>query len=583
MKPKNNMKNIFSNIGKTILCIALPLSASQGFLSSCSDYLYIKPLNEIVEENYWDRKEDVESILYGCYSGLQEADCLKRMFIWGEVRSENITYAAESSENELRQIIGENILETNKYVKWKDFYQVINRCNTLIEHAPDVQAIDPNYNVAEMKAHIAEAVWIRSLCYFYLARTFRDIPYTDKASSSDKDIEKDYALDPTPLQDVLKILAEDLEEVMEDVLRYYPLDGYSHAIYNPTNTSRVTKCAFYALLADIYLWQNNYEKVLVYTDKVFKYKNDLYEDAKLEDEDYVANLEMYFKKYPLYPQKYNSNTIGYAYNRIFGDGNSFESIFELYFYNNQSIENEIVKTFFGDPSKSSSQAGQFKAPSATCGGIYDGSNDRTPFKSCDYRPVMYASKTDKDYLIRKYYWDEVEVTATNLNNVEPPTSGYSSSKSFSNWIIYRTAEVMLMRAEALIEMGSTEQLAEAFELISALYNRGCVLKESDSKCLQADDYKTQETMRQLLRDERNRELMFEGKRWFDLVRFTLRQPDNNELINIVTAKQKERPTAVRIQLKSRDALFWPYEKTELDINKHLTQNSAYLTTETIEK
>jgi len=576
------MKNIFSNIGKFILCTALPLSAGQGFLSSCSDYLYIKPLNEIVEENYWDRKEDVESVLYGCYSGLQEADCLKRMFIWGEARSENITYASASTENELRQIIGENILETNKYIKWKDFYQVINRCNTLIEHAPDVQAIDPNYNVADMKAHIAEAVWIRTLCYFYLARTFRDIPYTDKASSSDKNIEEDYALAPTPLQDLLKILAEDLEETMNDALRYYPLEGASHAIYNKNNTSRVTKCAYYALLADIYLWQNNYEKVLEYTDKVFQYKNDLYEDAKLEDEDYVANIEMFCKKYPLIPQKYSSSTIGYAYNNIFGTGNSFESIFELYFYDQKSPENQIVKTFFGDPSQSS-QAGQFKAPSATVGGIYDNSNENTPYKSCDYRPVMFSKKDDTNFLIRKYYWTEVEVTSTTLNNTEPPATGYPSSKAYQNWIIYRTAEVMLMRAEALIELGSQEQMTEAFDLISAIYNRGCVLKDADSKCLQASDYNTQEDMRQLLRDERNRELMFEGKRWFDLVRFTLRQPDNNALINTVTPKQRERPTAVRIQLKSRDALFWPYEKTELEINKNLKQNSAYLTTETIAK
>lgn len=571
------MNNKISKIGKLILSVALPLGAAQGIVSSCQDYLYIKPLNQIVEDNYWDRKEDVESVLYGCYSGLQEKGCLQRMFVWGEVRSENITYTS-STTTPLKQIIGENILETNEWVKWKDFYQVINRCNTVILNAPKVQELDPNYNESDMLGHIAEATWIRSLCYFYLVRTFRDIPYTNKPSINDKNIEQDYALAPLPMQELLTTINDDLEAVMDDALRYFPLKRNSHAIFNDDNTSRVTKCAFYALLADINLWRNQFDKVLDYSDKVFQYKRDLYEDAKKEDEDYVEGIELINDKYLLIPEKYLSNTIGYAYKQIFGTGNSFESIFELYFEDTKSPENEIVKTFFGNRDHSVGEcAGHYKVRALS----FEGDNDL--FAKTDYRAAEYFENKDPDYPIRKYYYSRVEITPNMGATKDPQMNPSVSSQSYQNWIIYRMTDVMLMRAEALIELGGKEQMEEAFELISTVYNRGNVLKSTDADCLKAEEFDSQEKMRELIKKERNRELIFEGKRWFDLVRFALREGSNDQLINTVVAKQKERPTAVRIQLRSRDALFWPYEKTEIDVNKNLTQNSAYITNETSQK
>lgn len=574
------MKNITSKIGKFVLCMALPLGTAQGFLSSCSDYLYIKPLNEIVEENYWDRKEDVESILYGCYSGMQEPDFMKRVFLWGEARSENVTYASQSTETELRYIVGENILETNKYLKWKDFYQVINRCNTLIYNAPNVQAIDPNYSENDMNVHIAEATWIRTLCYFYLVRTFRDVPYTNKPSVNDKNIEEDYALPPVPMDEMLKILSSDLEAVMNNALRYFPLERYGHALNNPSNTSRVTKCAFYALLCDIYLWQGEWQKVIEYSDKVFQYKMALYEDAKAESERMVEDIELSFNKYPLYTDKFQSGKIyGYSYNKIFGEGNSFESIFELYFEDQKSTTNEIVKTFFVNPEDG--RVGQFMAPPLVFANIY--SKDNKIYNATDFRPVSFFLNDETTYPITKYYYYDVRIEPNPLEGKDPTPHGSSFSKAFANWIVYRLTDVMLMRAEALIQLGTDEQMAEAFELISAVYNRGNALKPTDEDCLKAEDYPSKEDMLDLVLLERNRELLFEGKHWFDWVRFTLREKDNQKMIQAVTTKQKERKTAVQIQLRPRDALFWPYEKDELKINKHLKQNSAYITNETTQR
>ena len=61
------MKNIKSLI--TIVLLG-------GALTSCNDFLNLEPLNDIVLENFWTDKSDVESVLLGAYSALQSEDCI---------------------------------------------------------------------------------------------------------------------------------------------------------------------------------------------------------------------------------------------------------------------------------------------------------------------------------------------------------------------------------------------------------------------------------------------------------------------------------------------------------------------------
>ena len=90
-------------------------------LPACDDFLSIVPLNEVV----------LISVVNSCYAQLESGDCLKRMLVWGELRSDNLTTGAGAPQDILR-IAEENLLETNGYAKWESFYQCINRCNTVI-------------------------------------------------------------------------------------------------------------------------------------------------------------------------------------------------------------------------------------------------------------------------------------------------------------------------------------------------------------------------------------------------------------------------------------------------------------------
>ena len=180
-------------------------------VSSCNDYLTLMPLNEIVMENFWTNKDDVESVLLGAYASLESKDCVIRMSIWGEMRSDNIT-AGKSPSDDILQILRDNILATNSWTKYKCFYEAINNANTVLYFAPGVNEIDPNYTRGQYEADRAEAIAIRSLCYWYLIRAYKDVPYTTEPSIDDT---KDFFVGQTPFDSILNCLIRDLEGIKD--------------------------------------------------------------------------------------------------------------------------------------------------------------------------------------------------------------------------------------------------------------------------------------------------------------------------------------------------------------------------------
>ena len=190
-------------------------------LTSCADFLEIKDQREIILEDFWNEKADVENIVSGCYSALQDGEARKRMMVWGEFRSDNIMSGNNiNSDMNLANVLKENITAKNPFTKWVYFYDVINRCNTVIKYAPEVAAKDPAYTEGDLKANIAEVTALRSLCYFYLIRTFRDVPFSREAYTDDNQV---MDLPATPFKDVLHNIINDLESVKGDAVTRYPV------------------------------------------------------------------------------------------------------------------------------------------------------------------------------------------------------------------------------------------------------------------------------------------------------------------------------------------------------------------------
>lgn len=568
--------NIHKYINKVTAALMLPLGiVGGGILTSCSDFLEILPLNEVVRENYWTEKADVTSVLFSCYESLESQESLMRMGIWGELRSDNITPGRQASYD-VAEMLKENILPTSSLVKWDVMYQTINRCNTVIYFAPEVEQKDPNYQYSELQANIAEATFIRDLCYFYLLRSFRDVPITFEPSIDDQ---RDFQIPPTKFENGLDTLIADLKKVENIAVRRYVDDSrmsnYSASQSAYENSSRVTRYAIYALLADLNLWRGNYQEVVKYCDLIIDYKKQQYADKKIQ----LGNLnDMYeFNDIPLILDKpEGASRCGNMYEEIFGDKNSFESIFELYFERSQT--NSYVENYYGS---SNQRGGYFVAPSLYRKSTTEGKN--VLFDKRDSRAYCNIQISNNNYYISKYVATSTSFDNQNLSDEASAKINIGIRSDAANWIIYRLTDVMLMKAEALIFMGE-ENYEEAFNLINAVNCRARDIRSlTDKEALIFTDYNTESKIKGLLLDERNREFMFEGKRWYDLVRFSMRDGNTQTLTSKVTAIEEKyrgsNANAIKIKLSDPNIIFLPYFREELKLNPYLKQNSAYSDTE----
>ncbi len=545
---------------KYIIC-AVAMTAP---LTGCSDFLDILPMNEVVLENYWTEKGDVTSVVNSCYESLENGDCITRMGVWGELRSDNLRLGS-NVPNEINEILKENLLPSNPMCSWARFYEAINRCNTVCYYAPQVQAIDPNYTEEEMRANVAEASALRALCYFYLIRTFRDVPYTTQPSIDDNQV---FVKAATPFNAVLDSLVTDLEKVKDDAVSRYYTDDSPNAY---VNSSRITRWAIYALLADLYLWKGDWDNSIKYCDLVINFKRKQY-DEMLERQGNVNNIDL-FGGIPMILEKpIGSTNCGNAYNEIFGEGNSFESIFELYFRANQSQQNTWVSNYFGN---NTNTVGRLTAPDFLCKDAAQGNN--TIFKRTDGRVYESSELSNSRYAITKYVRRSVSYSNQNITkDADLNLMSSRRSSADANWIFYRLSDMLLIKAEAQIQKGE-ENYESAFQLINRVNKRANdVTTSARSDTLKMADYITSKiSMEELLMEERQREFMFEGKRWFDLVRMARRDGNNNRLISLASRKYIENVNAIKIKLADPNIIYFPYAKSELKVNPLLVQNPAF--------
>jgi len=133
--------------------------------------------------------------------------------------------------------------------------------------------------------------------------------------------------------------------------------------------------------------------------------------------------------------------------------------------------------------------------------------------------------------------------------------------------VYRYADILLMKAEALSQIG---QFLEASELINQVRRRAglpdLILSESATAYEDA------------ILEERALELAFEGKRWFDLLRMGRRNDyaRKSKLIEIVVENVPSTQKRI-LATKLTNPLGWylPIYKYELERNKNLVQNPYY--------
>ena len=560
---------------KKIIYSLLLATGMMGGLSSCGDFLEIEPQNEVLFENFWNEKADVDAMVAGCYARMQDDDVLTRMLIWGEFRSDNLVAGTNIENNlNLNNIMLENLRASNDYVTWDPLYAVINRCNTIIKFAPMVAERDLSFSESELKATIAEVSAIRDLCYFYLIRTFRDVPYSTIAYTDD---DQKFDLPATPFYVVLDSLISDLEAVKGDAVVKYPENKKNY------QTGRITQDAIYSMLCEMYLWKKDYANCIRCADWVIESKQKQEEDRRKKQNGSTITKVEYLMDYPLIPTASTSvkNEYGKAFASIFGQGNSTEGIFELTFdkENTNMPANGVFESMFG----SSSGNGYVKPAGFIAEDV--SAKEYKVFNN-QYDARFYENISTDGPRVLKGVTESATISNSSgtIKNADA-SRFYSQGQNRSNFVFYRLSDIMLLKAEALVQSmtnssddslsGNNESLRrQAFDLITVVNKRSlCQTNQKDS--LIYGNYGTKLQMTELVLLERQRELMFEGKRWFDLVRDAMRTNSTSTLMSHVLKKYVTNTSVIQNKLIKLDAIFWPIHEDELKINKSLKQNPLY--------
>lgn len=607
------MEDMIMKIKRTIPVIIS--SAIMLGMTSCEDFLTIYPSDQIVEEDFWEDKRDLNNVVSACYTQLVKN--MQNLANWGELRSDNFALSTGTNNENIKNIMNANLLPTNEMFKWTELYKEINFCNKVLAHGPEVLINDESFSQGDWEPIKAEVITLRALSHFYLLRVWNEVPYVTADYNNDS---QSFLIPQSTQEQVLDSIIKDLEEV-----KTYAMNDYGNTVWN---CGRITKKAVYSLLADVYLWRASKNAS---PDSVAKYGTQSQEDYKkcIECCDWVinymkedrvkslnksgavlggVNVEDLGLEDLLIPNESSPNNkyisekeIG-AYEHIFGRGNSMESIFELQ-VDGTNNTNGVSGYFW---SLSSKVVGTITSAEALYSGINQGPNESgstSVYSKTDYRRwenIHYEKADQLSFPIYKYSAESSEqingaassmLQDNSASNFKITYDDRTSSTNSCNWIFYRLSDIYLMKAEAMSQIYTDEEkLADAFNLVRLIFKRSNPYAYATNNATAKNDslnfksYNTPDGIENLVMNERQREFLGEGKRWFDLVRYAQRKGSTRDMLKTyLLRKYSENSSAVSAKLNTLESLFSPIYTDEIKVNPLLHQNSVWNDKETTKK
>ncbi|RYJ37147.1 RagB/SusD family protein [Flavobacterium anhuiense] len=332
---------------------------------------------------------------------------------------------------------------------FKAYYAGINRCNQALNIIPQLDKADAGLRSRLM----GEATFMRAFMYFTLVKIYGGVPIVDHLPNPSSLEDKNMLLTRKPVTEVYAFIENDLNTAIAAL----PLKS----AYSADEKARVSKGSAYALLAKVNLYQKNWQKVV---DN--------------------CNLVTGYSLVPDYATMF----------RLEGE-NGPESIFEI---------NGVGSV----PAKGIRQYSQVQAPKGT-GGWGWGFN--TPSQSLLNAYEPGDVRKDATIIFRGTTLYDGKLVPNTVQNERYNYKAYSSNysgadDSDANVIFIRYAEVLLMKAEALNELGQT---SDAISLLNQIRNRAKLPNTT---------FSSQDDIRKAIWRERRVELAFEFDRFFDLVR-----------------------------------------------------------------
>ena len=557
-------------------------------MSSCVDTV-ILPDNKTVDEDYWQKKSEVETLVGAAYAQLRDVSAIRNIIVWGDFRSDELVMpnlpSSSAYRTALQQIYSLNIETENAFTSWAPFYSAINYCNLVLEKSEGVIAVDPDYMRGDFEANKAQALALRAFCYFYLTRVFHDIPVTPHAYLNSSDDLNAPQLSP---DEVLNMCIDNLKEASK-----YAIPGNTYDDWR--DKGYLNQDGINALLADIYLWRasvnrsaSDYEACVEYCDKVIKAKKEAYEQ-KPTSRRFGVDTEK---------KDYYLSDFSDMYNDLYGQTgqNADESIFELQFKSSDVNNTGLDQMYYRYNNGKANGFGYFKASKkygtvdATGNGVWNNNKDQRLYE------FLYDAGKDGSEMfgVRKMV---ASLTAGTNNTAEGEPTGNREFGMKRNWIFYRLTDVMLMKAEALVQLyelggkadGDTRN-EEAFNICKFVNDRA-LSDDNKSYSIKYSTYK--DKMEDLVLAERARELCFEGKRWYDLMRYNYRHTatqadltkkltesyvvNSEEFFNLALRKYTA-ASAMKVKMRDERYLYMPINQDEVELNTSLVQNPVYKST-----
>lgn len=232
-------------------------------LSGCKKIFDIKPQIELDETQAYQNVYDADAAvvgIYGKFMGLAD-----RYVVLNELRGDLLDVTNNADEN-LRQISTHSVTESNPYASPKPFYELILNCNDVMEHFK-VMLKENKMNADQFNQRYSDVGSLRSFLYLQLGIHFGQVPYVTSALKNVDDVKNAGNFPKLPFHVLLDSLINFSESLpFKDV---YPTGTNLNITVDGYNTQKffVNKKV---ILGDLYLWKGNYLKAADYYRQVME-------------------------------------------------------------------------------------------------------------------------------------------------------------------------------------------------------------------------------------------------------------------------------------------------------------------------
>lgn len=525
------------------LIYTLALSAAVLCAAASCVSLDTAPYDKVTDLTYWNEDEGAAyaalNSCYGCMYSLYEL-----------VESEGATDNAYYKGLDKTQAIGNGSYDTdNGYVKsiWDHYYTGVRICNELLNNIDKVPALD-----AGLKArYIAEAKTLRAIFYYELYTKFGSIPYTETVLS----VAESETIGRTDRATVVSNVIKDLTDAIGA--------NALPASYTGADRGRITAGAAKAVLAKVYLFEGDWANVKSVTDDIigsgtyslFPSYSGLFEIENEYNSEIILDVE-----YSPSLREFSMRDAGFIPPSMGGYCSiaPTQELVDSYIMLNGLGINENGSGYDANDPYSN------RDPRLAATIIYTGNS----YHMADGSDLVIDCTTPSS---RDAYGTTSDVTPTGYYFKKWWDRSYRLTlQSGLNAIVIRYADVLLMNAEACVELG---QFSED------VWNR--TIKPIRVRAGFTSDgalaYNASADMRELVRNERRCELAFEGARFKDIIRWkTAEKVLNGNVHGIYTGETVGTDNGfVIVEKRSFDPskhYFWPIPQKDRDLNSNLDQN-----------